>query len=250
MKVITQTLDSIGTAVLLVLRTLRYLPSLPRQRQRLGEQLLFMGNATLPLVLILSFCIGAVLALQVGYSFQNMGVNRYIGSVVGLALVRELGPVMTAIMVVGRIGSAITAELASMKIYREVDALQTMNIPPERFLVLPRITSIALIMPILTMGSFVAGWAGGAIVCEVVPFIDLDYRIYFRTLTEFVTTDALMDGLIKAEVFGLSVVIIASSIGLNTRGGPREIGQSVTRSVVASIIFVLFINYFITKALL
>jgi len=250
MKVITNTLDSIGSAVILVLRTLRYIPSLPRQGQRLGYQLLFMGNATLPLVVILSFCIGAVLALQTGYSFQDLGVTRYIGSVVGLAMVRELGPVMTAIMVVGRISSAITAELASMKIYREVDALQTMNIPPERFLVLPRLTAITLIMPILTMASFVSGWAGGAVVCESVPFIDLSYQVYFRTLSEFVGVDALIDGLVKAEVFGICVVVIATNIGLRTTGGPREIGQSVTRAVVSSIIFVLFINYFITNALL
>ncbi len=243
-------LETIGQTVLLLIRTLRYIPSLPRNLRRVVEQCLFMGYATMPLVIILSFSIGAVLALQMGFSFQDLGVDEYIGSVVGLAMVRELGPVMTAIMVVGRVGSATTAELASMKIYREVAALHTMNIPPERILVLPRLTAIALVMPLLTTLSFISGWAGGAVVCEAVGWIDLDYRQYYEALRAFVTNDAITDGLIKGEFFAICVVLICCSFGLSASGGPRQIGQSVTRAVVASIIFILFSDYFITDALL
>lgn len=250
MTAIRGALERIGQAVLLFLQSLRYLPSAPRNMGRIIEQCLFMGYATVPLVVILSFSIGAVLALQIGFAFQNFGVNEYIGSVVGLAMVRELGPVMTAIMVVGRVGSATTAELGSMKIYREIDALNTMNIPPARLLVMPRMVAIALVMPLLTALSFVSGWAGGAIVVEAVSWIGLDYRIYFETLTDSVTVASVTDGLLKGEIFGVSVVLICASIGLNTTGGPRQIGEAVTKAVVASIIYILITDYFITDALL
>ena len=250
MSVTNKVLEAIGQTLLLLVRTLRHLPSLPRNMRRVLDQCFFMGYATMPLVIILSFSIGAVLALQMGYAFQSLGVHEYIGSVVGLAMVRELGPVMTAIMVVGRIGSSTTAELASMKIYREVDALKTMNIPPERLLVLPRLVAIALVMPLLTTLSFISGWAGGAVVCQSVSWIDLDYRQYYEALRAFVDAAAVTDGLIKGEFFAISVVLICCSAGLSASGGPRQIGLAVTRAVVASIIFILFTDYFITDALL
>lgn len=250
MKINRDMVESIGHGLILLTRSLRHLPSLPRQSKRVLEQCHFIGYMTLPLVMVLSFCIGAVLSLQVGFSFKGFGVMEYIGSIVGLSMVRELGPVMTAILVTGRVGSAFTAELASMKIYQEIDALKTMHIPPERILVLPRLVAIALVMPILNISSVVAGWLGGALVAEKIPFIDLNHRVYFRVLKDFVTTDAVMDGLIKAEIFGLCVILIACNIGLRTQGGPREIGYAVTRAVVASIICILFLDYFITRALL
>lgn len=250
MATIKNFLESIGHTLLLLLSTLRYLPSLPRNMGRLIEMCLFMGYSTMGIVILLSLSIGAVLALQTGDAMRAFGVQTYIGTIVGASMVRELGPVMTAIMVVGRIGSATTAELASMKIYREVDALITMNIPPERLLVLPRLVAILLVMPLLTIFSVLAGWAGGALVVEFIPWIHLDYITYFRYLTEYLTPDAVTDGLLKAEIFGFSVVLICCSVGLRTTGGPREIGYSVTRAVVASIIFILFADYFITDALL
>ncbi len=250
MKMNKPLFESIGSGVVLFLRALYFLPTLPRQFRRFIEQCFQIGYKTLPLVAILSFCIGAVLALQIGYSFRDWGTQQFIGSIVGLSMVRELGPVMTAIMVTGRVGSAITAELASMRVYQEVDALHTMNIPPERILVMPRLAAIAVTMPVLTITSVLFGWFGGAVVAQNVAFISLDSAIYFRSLKDFVDTAAVMDGLIKAEVFGIAVVLICCNVGLRTTGGPREIGFSVTRAVVASIIFILLLDYFITRALL
>ncbi len=247
---LSKILEAIGSSVLLFLRSFTYLPSITRQFPRFMDQCYIMGYTTLPLVAILSFFIGSVLALQIGYSFQGVSFNQYIGSIVGLAMVREMGPVMTSIMVAGRIGSAITAELASMKVYNEVDALKTMNIPPERILVLPRLLAIILVMPVLAITAITVGWLGGALVAQNVSFIDLDHEIYFRVLKKFVTIDAIMDGLCKAEIFGIAVVTVCCNIGLRTHGGPREIGNAVTKGVVTSIILILFLNYFITKALL
>lgn len=243
-------LEALGAALLLLGRAMSHIGSLPRSMGRLIETCLFMGYSTAGIVMMLSFSIGAVLALQTGYTLRSLGVQSYIGSIVGLSMVRELGPVMTAIMVVGRIGSATTAELASMKIYREVDALITMNIPPERLLVMPRLVAIMLVMPVLTMLAIISGWAGGAVIVETVPWINLDYQTYFTILTQYVTADSVTDGLVKAQIFGVSVVLICCSVGLRTTGGPREIGYSVTRAVVASINFILISDYFVTRILL
>jgi phospholipid/cholesterol/gamma-HCH transport system permease protein len=242
------TLEGFGSAIQLAIRAFASLPSAPRILKRVVEQAFFGGYSSLPIISILSFFIGAVLALQAGITLQNFGMKQIIGTLVSESLVRELGPVMVAILVAGRVASATTAELASMKVYQEVDALITMNIPPERFLVLPRLLAVLLYMPVLTIIAIVIGWLGGAVVCYYVKFIAIDPVEYFNGVKQFLTVTKLVDGLVKAEIFGFCVILIACSTGLRTRGGPREIGQAVTRSVVISLIAILILDYFITKA--
>ncbi|HXA79692.1 MAG TPA: ABC transporter permease [Opitutaceae bacterium] len=249
MKKLTSILEGIGSAILITKRAFFMLPAAPRIIRRVVEQTFIGGYTSLPIVSILSFFIGGVLALQAGSSMQAIGTKELIGTLVGESLVRELGPVMVAILVAGRVGSAITAELASMKVYNEVDALVTMNIPPERFLVLPRLFAVLLYMPVLTLIGIVVGWMGGAVVCKYISFIHLDPEQYFQSLRQYLTTEKMFDGLLKAEIFGFCVVLIACTIGLRTSGGPREIGNSVTRSVVTSLITILVLDYFITRAL-
>ncbi len=250
MKINREMVESIGSGVFLLGRTIRQLGALPNQLKRVLEQCHYIGYMTFPLVFVLSFAIGAVVALQTGYSLRQYGILETVGTILGLSMVRELGPVMTAIMLAGRVGSSITAEISSMKVYQEIDALKTMSIPPERILVMPRLVAVLLVMPLLTVTSVIAGWLGGAMVVHLDNGILLDYGIYFRTLREAVTTEALFDGLMKGQVFGFVVILICCNIGLRTTGGPREIGQAVTRAVVASIIAILVLDYFVTKALL
>ena len=243
-------LEHLGFVLIMFARSVREIRTLWRRPRRLVDQCLVMGNSTVFLVMLLSFSIGAVLALQTGYSLQDFGANQYIGSIVGLSMVRELGPVMTAILVVGRIGSATTAEISSMRIFKEVDALRTMNIPPERLLVMPRLVAIALVMPFLTLISIVSGWVGGAVVVNSLPWINLDYVSYFTTLTQFIKGSAVTEGLLKGEFFGISVILICCAVGLRATGGPRQIGESVTKAVVISIIYILITDYFVTEILL
>ncbi len=243
-------LGHIGGTVLLLVRSMKYVPTLPRQRARFIEQCYVIGYTTLPIVTILSFFIGSVLALQSGYSMENFGAKQFIGTLVGLSMARELGPVMVAILVAGRVGSAITAELASMKVYQEVDALETMNIPAERMLVLPRLAAVLAMMPVLAIIANLCGWYGGALVCQYTHFISVDSEAYFAALKSFMKWTDITDGLLKAEVFGFVIVLVCCYTGLNTRGGPREIGASVTKAVVASLIMILVLDYFVTKALL
>jgi phospholipid/cholesterol/gamma-HCH transport system permease protein len=250
MKYLSLVLENIGGTLLLMVRALKYAPTLPRQFPRFIEQCYLIGYTTLPIVTILSFFIGSVLALQSGYSMENFGAKQFIGTLVGLTMARELGPMMVAILVTGRVGSAITAELASMKVYQEVDALVTMNIPPERMLVLPRLAAILVMMPILAIIANLCGWYGGALVCQYTHFISVDSQAYFAALKRFMEPKDIVDGLLKAEVFGFVIVLVCCYTGLSTRGGPREIGAAVTKAVVASLILILVLDYFVTKALL
>ncbi len=250
MKQLIAILEGIGSTVRMLVRAASFVPTLPRQLPRFMDQCYQIGYTTLPIVSVLSFFIGSVLALQAGYSMESFGAKEFIGSLVGLSMARELGPMMVAILLAGRVGSAIAAELASMKVYQEVDALVTMNIPPERILVLPRLAAVLVMMPVLTIIANLVGWFGGAIVAHSVDFIALEPEKYFETLRRFTKFDDVANGLIKAEAFGFVVVLICCSIGLNTRGGPREIGAAVTKAVVVSLILILVLDYFLTKALL
>jgi len=250
MKHLTAIVGHIGGALLLLVRSLKFAGTLPRQFPRFIEQCYLIGYTTLPIVTILSFFIGSVLALQSGYSMENFGAKQFIGTLVGLTMARELGPVMVAILVAGRVGSAITAELASMKVYQEIDALLTMNIPPERMLVLPRLAAVIVMMPVLAIVANLCGWYGGALVCQYTHSISVDSEAYFTALKAFMKPRDIIDGLVKAEVFGFVIVLVCCYIGLSTRGGPREIGASVTKAVVTSLILILVLDYFVTKALL
>jgi phospholipid/cholesterol/gamma-HCH transport system permease protein len=250
MKQLTAILEGIGSALLLLARSVSYAGTLPRQRVRFIEQCYMIGYTTLPIVAILSFFIGSVLALQAGDAMQNFGAKQFIGTLVGFSMAKELGPVMVSILLAGRVGSAITAELASMKVYQEVDALVTMNIPPARMLVLPRLAAVLFMMPVLTMIADLVGWFGGAIVAKYVSFIGIDPPAYFSALRRYMEFSDVLNGLIKAQVFGFVVVLVCCNIGLNTRGGPREIGAAVTRAVVTSLILILVLDYFVTKALM
>ena len=250
MNQINSVLEGVGSAVQLMMRTFSYAGTLPRQWARFIEQCYMIGYTTLPIVMILSGFIGGVLALQAGYSMENFGTQQFIGTLVGLSMARELGPVMVAILLAGRVGSAIAAELASMTIYQEVDALTTMDIPPARMLVLPRLAAVVVMMPVLAIVANVVGWLGGALVAKSVAFIAVEPTAYFAALRRYTHFKDVFNGMLKAEVFGFVVVLVSCSIGLNTRGGPREIGASVTRAVVVSLILILVLDYFLTHLLM
>ncbi|WP_309385041.1 MlaE family ABC transporter permease [Cerasicoccus frondis] len=243
-------LEAIGSSLVLLLRSIGYLPSLPRQLGRVFDYSFHIGYLTFPIVAILSFFLGAVLALQTGYSMDFAGGQELIGRIVGLAVARELAPLITAFLLAGRVGSSITAEIASMTVYQEVDALRTMQTPPERILVMPRLVAILFMMPVLTIAAVLMGWFGGGVVAEHVEFIGLDPNVYWANLKSVTEFKDVMNGLIKAEFFGFVVVLIACNQGLITRGGPREIGFSVTRAVVSSMFMVLLLDYVLTRILM
>src|ERR1019366_9893557 len=159
--------QNIGEMMLLFWRTLMALPLAGHQRQKVFDQFFEIGNASLLMVCILSFFIGGVISLQTGPLLVERGLGSYVGGVVGYSIAKELAPVMMAILIVGRIGSAMAAEIGSMSGYQEIDALRTMNINPIHYLVLPRMVAIAIALPMLVVFAILVGWFGGAVVAEM-----------------------------------------------------------------------------------
>ena len=191
-----------------------------------------------------------MLALQAGPTLAQFGLEENVGGLVGLSLVKEIGPIMASILIAGRVGSAMTAELASMSVYEEIDALKTMDINPVRYLVMPRFIATVIALPVLVIYMDVIGWYGGAVVSVVNPEVHLSFDVYYRNLSELVDFTAVMNGLIKAMFFGVIISIVSCYVGLKTKGGPREIGSSVTKAVVMSFVLVLVSDYYITRILL
>ncbi len=242
--------NDFGQLLILFSRTFRALPLTWRQRRKVGEQLYEIGNASLLMACILSIFIGGVLALQTGPVLVERGLGSYLGGAVGLTLCKELGPVMMSILIAGRIGSAMAAEIGSMAVYQEIDALKTMNINPVQFLVLPRLVAISIALPLLVVFSNMVGWMGGAIVAATNVEIGVSFQTYFTNLKSFVDPTDIVNGLIKSFFFAVVVGTVSCHQGLQTIGGPRGIGRSVTKAVVNSIVLILILDYVLTRILL
>src|SRR6059036_2076658 len=178
--------ENIGEMVVLFWRTLLAVPVAWRDRAKVLEQFFEIGNASLLMVCILSFFIGGVITLQTGPLLVERGLAGYVAGVVGNAICKELAPVMMSILIAGRIGSAMAAEIGSMRVYQEIDALRTMNINPIHYLVLPRLVAIAAALPMLVIFSIMIGWMGGALVSVYNHQIGVSFAAYFSNLRDFV----------------------------------------------------------------
>ena len=242
--------QDIGQILILFWRTIKALPLTWRHRQKVFDQLYEIGNASLFVACILSLSIGGVLALQTGPVVAERGFSGLIGGMVGLSMCKELAPVMMSILIAGRIGSAIAAEIGSMAVYQEIDALRTMNISPVHYLVLPRLVAICCALPLLVIFSILVGWLGGAFVSVFNHQIGISFQAYFNSLRDMVNTGAIVNGLVKSLAFAVVIGIISCHQGLQTIGGPRGIGRSVTKAVVNSIVVILLLDYLLTRVLL
>ncbi len=223
--------QNIGELMLLFSRTVRALPLAWRHRQKVLDQFFEIGNASLLMVCILSFFIGSVIALLTGP-------------------VLVVAPVMMSILIAGRVGSAMAAEIGSMRVYQEIDALRTMNINPIHYLVLPRLLSIAVALPLLVIFSILVGWGGGALVSTANMKIGVPFQAFFSNLKEVVGFSDVANGIFKSFVFALMIGVVSCHQGLQTIGGPRGIGRSVTKAVVNCIVLIVILDYFLTRMLL
>ena len=243
-------LQGLGEGAILFLQALYWCKAAPRNLDKIVSHLLEFGNATLPIASLMALFIGGVLALQTGSRLAQFGIQNTIGGIVGLSMIKELGPVMTALLLAGRVGSAIAAELGAMNVYEEIDALKTLNIDPVRYLVMPRLVASVIALPALCMYVNVIGLVGGAIVCAVNPKIGVSLRLFRMNFQEVVKSGDLLDSLLKSVVFAVAITITCCYVGLKTTGGPEEIGRAVTRAVVLSFMFVFMLNYLITRSLM
>ncbi len=242
--------QSIGEMAVLFLRTLQALPKLWSERHKVAEQLFDIGNASLLMACLLSLFIGGVIALQSGPLLTQYGLGGSIGGMVGVAMCKELGPVMMAVLIAGRIGSAMAAEIGSMRVYQEIDALRTMNINPIHYLVLPRIVAISVALPMLVLFSMLVGWVGGALVSASNEKIGLTLDGFFISLRQIVEFKHVFHGVAKSLAFAVTIGVVSCAQGLQTIGGPRGIGRSVTKAVVNSIVLILLLDYFVTRFLM
>jgi phospholipid/cholesterol/gamma-HCH transport system permease protein len=242
--------QNLGEMLMLLWRTVLALPLTWRQQRKVCEQLFEIGNSSLLMACLLSLFIGGVLALQTGPVLAERGLTNFIGQIVGLSMCRELAPSMMAVLIAGRIGSSMAAEIGSMTVYQEIDALRTMNISPIHYLVLPRLVAISFALPILVVFSILVGWLGGALVSVFNYQISISFEGYFNSLRDGIDLMDVVNGLVKSAAFAVVIGLVSCHQGLQTVGGPRGIGRSVTKAVVNSIILILILDYFLTRLLM
>ncbi len=188
------------------------------------------GTDGLPIVMLINFLVGVILGLQGAIQLHRFGGDQFLASLVGLAVIRELGPLMTAILVTGRSGAAYAAELGTMTVNEEVDALRTLGQDPQRFLVFPRVLTLLVVLPVLTLVGDLLGSLGG--LCIAVWYLDQPVVVYLQSLQQAVSLGDIGTGLLKSFVFGGAIALISCQRGLATRGGADGVGRSTTSAVV------------------
>jgi len=240
--------EAFGDFVLLAVRTLRA-AARPRFPWRASfQQFEVVAVRSMPIVALTALFTGMVLALQTAFALSRFGAKPYVGSIVGLAIVRELGPVLAALMVGGRVGAGIASELGSMTVTEQVDAIRAMGADPVQKLVLPRVLATTIGLPMLTASAIVLGIFGGLVIA------DLQYAIapsfYLQTVTTTVTVGDFFAGVSKTLFFGWIIAMVGCFVGLSTTGGTAGVGRATTRAVVAASIAVLVSDFFLTKLLL
>lgn len=206
-----------------------------------------IGYKSLPLTAIAAFAIGVVLALQTLALLKKFGVVHYVAVVVGLSVTKELGPVVTALMVAGRAGSGISAELGSMKVTRQIDALQVLAVDPRQYLVATRILACVIAVPLLAAISDLLGIIGGALVAVTTGGVPLS--TYVETTVYYVTLDDLLAGLGKTLVFGLIIGTTGAYYGFHTEGGTSGVGRSTTTTVVTASLMIFITDVLMTQLL-
>lgn len=238
---------AIGEYVQLLVDTVRATCWRPPKFRLVLKQMYNIGVGSLSVVSITGFFTGLVLAAQSFYQLEDKGLSGVTGLMVGKAMITELGPVLTAFMVTGRVGAAMCAELGTMKVTEQIDALLSMAVNPNRYLVAPRLISGMLMMPLLTLFSMVMGIFGGYLIS--VFFFNMSPASYFDPMPIHITLFDFFAGNVKAFFFGVMIMTISCYKGMNTSGGAEGVGKNTTNSVVVCYIAILFSNFFLTLAL-
>ncbi len=202
------------------------------------------GADAVPIIVLLNFLVGFVMAYQSSHQLELYGANVFVADVVGISITRELAPLMTAIIVSGRSGAAFAAELGTMKVSEEIDALRTMGFAPSRYLVLPRVAALALVTPVLTLLGDVVGVAGGAVVGAL--SLGVSPRAYMAELETAVFGWDLGTGLIKGVAFGIAIAVIGCRQGFKTRGGAAGVGRGTTTTVVLCLFAIVLLDTLFT----
>lgn len=238
----TKFFEFIGEVSMLLGSALRFVIRGAIDLRETIRQMAFIGSESLPIVLITVAFSGAVLALYMSQIVVRWGMGSYTGGVVGISIVREIAPVLTAVVITARAGSAIAAELGSMKVTEQIDALRALAVSPIQYLVVPRLLAAILVLPALTALADVVGTAGGYFVAVVNGVAGGGF---VSTLKAQVVPYDVMMGLVKSIFFAVVIVIVGSQQGLRTAGGATGVGRSTTSAVVISIVIIYILNFFL-----
>jgi len=241
-------LDALGAIALLTRDAVRTALRRPPEWRVVAEQLEQVGWRSLSIVNLTALFTGMVLALQLGNYLSRFGAKMFVSRIVGMSLVREMGPVLTALMLGGRVGAGITAELGSMVVTEQVDAIRALGASPIRNLVVPRLLAVVVMLPVLTVIGDLIGVLGGMLVASTELNVTPDF--YLNSLLQVLLLDDVFSGIGKSFFFAYFIGIIACHQGLTVEGGADGVGRAVTRTVVAASITVLISDFFLTKLFL
>ncbi|MCF7873021.1 MAG: ABC transporter permease [Candidatus Omnitrophica bacterium] len=218
--------------------------SKPVRRESIFHQMIFVGLRSALIVFFVTIFTGIVLAMQSAYQLEQMGATIYVASLVAVSLTRELSPVLVGLVIAGRVGSAITAEIGSMKVSEQIEALNIMAINPVRFLAVPKFIALFFMQPCLTILGNISGMLGGYLVG--ITSLGLRSSLYIQTTFKYLELKDIYTGLSKSFVFGIIIALIGCYQGFNTKGGAEGVGKATTKSVVISFILIILADCVLT----
>ncbi len=242
-----QTLGSLGDYCMMIFQVLWISIRRPPQWRLIRDQMYEIGVLSLPVVAITGFSTGMVLAAQSFFQLSDKGLASATGLMVTKAMMVELGPVLTAFMVTGRVGAAMCAELGTMRVTEQIDAMRSMAVDPLRYLVAPRFIAGTIVLPLLTVFSCIMGVAGGYLIA--VDYYNMPSNSFLDPLPLHITTFDFISGIVKAFIFGIIIITISCYRGMTTRGGAAGVGRATTNSVVICYSVILISNFLITIGL-
>jgi len=229
----------------LSIKAVRELFTLPFPMKLVIDQMSAIGVQSLILVLITGLATGSVMALQFGFGLARFGGTLYVPKLTALAILREMGPVFTSLLVAGRIGSGMASEIASMKVTQQIDAIRALGTSPTQKIVIPRLIACLIALPMLTLIADYVGLSGAMLIAKFE--LNIDFGFFISKTLETLTIADLTTGLAKTVVFAFFIAITACWKGLNTEGGTEGVGQTTTWVVVTSSIFIMVADFFLTK---
>lgn len=240
-RTILNAVQEVGQISQLMFEIIYNIPKIPKTRKLVFYQMEHIGVNSLPLVLIIAVFTGAVSAWQAAYQLKGIAPMSFLGGAVSRAIITELGPVLTGIVIAGRVGASIAAELGTMKVTEQIDALETMAISPVRYLAMPRVIGSVIMMPIVLIFANTIALLGAYAVSNY--FLDVSYNVFFESVKRYFAPTDFFAGLYKTVFFGLVTSLLGCHIGLRTEGGAEGVGLATIRSFVMSAISILILDY-------
>ncbi|MBN1870150.1 MAG: ABC transporter permease [Candidatus Omnitrophica bacterium] len=243
-NIIVHVVRYVGDLTLLLGRTVYHVFTPPFNAYRVLSQAKRIGPGSFLIASLVAFFIGMIMALQMAYLMLEMSAEIYIPSVVAVSLTRELAPVLTALIVAGRIGAGITAEIGSMTVTEQVDAMRAFAVNPVKYLVVPRFLGLVIMLPVLTVFADLVGMLGGFVICVYKLYISP--TLYFSMIADALTAKDIVTGLTKTVFFGAIIALVGCHQGLNVQSGAEGVGRSTTIAVVISFILIIIADCFFT----